>query len=175
MFIKPNQTTPGRKPMKQPEPVIPEQLSRAYLLEHEVLTFLSPDYVLEHGTDFYGGEICWDDEWGDFLCWQNGEGDRFTGLEYIFNDEDQYLATYSYYENGVLNGISVRFYPSGKAQSYGVYRDGRRTGKYYEWYENGTIKVYRIYETDAFRDKFADRYKFAEFDEDGKITKKGKV
>ena len=35
--------------------------------------------------------------------------------------------------------------------------------------------VYRIYETDAFRDKFADRYKFSEFDEDGKITKKGKV
>lgn len=56
--------------------------------------------------------------------------------------QDGTLLHYTYYVNGLHDGVTVDFYPSGEVQSYCVYREGKKVEKSYEWYENGMIKWY---------------------------------
>ena len=79
--------------------------------------------------------------------------------------QDGILMYYTYFVNGLQDGVDVEFYPSGAVHSYSVYDEGRLVGKSYEWYENGMIKKYidcnqniRIL-----------------FDKQGKITRQGKA
>ena len=164
---------------KQNEFLTPEELerlSRDYLIEHKVITILSPDYVREHGVFWDDAELYWD-ECGYYTF--DRDGVRFTGLAYevydhkdmkyypFFNTDfqDGTLMDYVYYVNGLQDGADVDFYPSGALQSYRVYDNGKAVGKSYEWYENGMIKKVVDYS----------RKERIEFNKQGKITNQGKV
>lgn len=130
------------------------------------LNILSKEYVIEHGIYFDGEKICWSGEYGDLIS--DCEGILFTGLLYELYKNDN-LTYYSFYENGVQNGISIEFHISGKPESYGVFKKGSLVGKSYEWYENGVIKRIRNHYKNDYH------YKYIEYDENGSIIKQGKV
>lgn len=154
------------------ERIDPQKLSREYVIEHRRLTILSRDYVVEHGVFWDDAELNWDES-GYYTV--DREGIRFTGLAYEVYDhkdmmyypfyntdfQDGTLLHYTYYVNGLHDGATVDFYPSGAVQSYSFYAKGRLTGKSYEWYENGAIKKL----VDIAQDKRI------LFDPHGKITK----
>jgi hypothetical protein len=158
------------------KPIDPSTLSLDYLLENEVITILSRDYVLECGIFGDDAELNWD-ECGYFTV--DRDGIRFTGLAYEVYDhkdmkyypffttdfQDGTLLDYAYYVNGLQDGVEVEFYPSGAVHSYSVFDEGRLVGKSYEWYENGRIKKYIDLNLNQR----------VEFDKQGKITKQGKV
>jgi antitoxin component YwqK of YwqJK toxin-antitoxin module len=125
---------------------------------------LSKEYIVEHGTYFDGDIICWSGEFGDQIC--SNKGVPFTGLLYELYQNSS-LAYYSFYENGVKNGIFLEFYPSGKPKSYGVFNRGLLVGRSYEWYENGMLKKLK----DHYKSDY--HYMFIEYDENGNITRKG--
>ena len=75
------------------------------------------------------------------------------------------LRYYRRYKDGLLDGVEVEFYSSGKIKNYCVWKKNRLVGKLYEWYENGMIKKLVDY----------NRNQRIEFNEQGKITKKGKA
>ena len=178
MFIKPKREKLKPKQPKQkvpkPHPEYPEYvrtkqmaqsridiLSRDWVVEHKKLDILSMEYVIEHGTDYEDEEIGFDEADFFFVC--NLEG-YFTGLIYEIYDNGS-LMSYTFYKDGLKDGVKVQFYPSGKIHYYSFYRKGEITGIFYEWYENGMIK------------KFIDRRhnKRIEVDEQGNIVKQGKV
>lgn len=142
------------------------KLSREYVIIHEELNILSWDYVIEYGTYFDCEEICWDECYGHYKC--DRDGVLFSGLLFELYDNDN-LAYYSFHENGLRNGIEVRFYLSGKIESYCEYGKGRIVGRYYEWFENGMIKEF----IDHYNNDH--HYIYLEADEQGKIVKQGKV
>ena len=152
------------------EPIDPSKFSLDYLLENKVITILSQDYVFEHGTDWDEVDItecimkritylCYRDDWGypDY-------SKRFSGVLYEKWD-DLNLWYYMHLKDGLRDGIEVHFYKSGKVLNYRVLNNGRLVGKNYVWYENGKI--------DAINDW--DQREYVEFDEQGKITKQGKM
>ena len=144
------------------KPINSNQLSREYVITQKRLDILSWDYVIEHGKNLIDGELWWDQDYGYYIC--DCEGVYFTGLLYrVYNNLS--LNYYSFYEDGVENGITIWFYPSGEVKGYGVYSKGKLTEIYYEWYENGMIKEYIDF----------NRNQRLEFDENGNIIKQGKA
>ena len=152
------------------EPIDPSKFSLDYLLENKVITILSQDYVFEHGTDWDEVDItecimkritylCYRDDWGypDY-------SKRFSGVLYEKWD-DLNLWYYMHLKDGLRDGIEVHFYKSGKVLNYRVLNNGRLVGKNYVWYENGKI--------DAINDW--DQREYVEFDEQGNLTKQGKM
>lgn len=135
-----------------------DKLSRDYVLAHEKLTILSLEYVIEHGASLSDGELWWDRDYGYYIS--DHEGIYFTGLLYSTYD-DLHLKHYAFYEDGVENGVKIRFYSSGEVLSYGVYSKGEIIGIYHEWYESGMIKKV----LDHIQNK---RF---EFDENGNIIR----
>ena len=151
-------------------PIDPSKFSLDYLLENELITILSQDYVFEHGTDWDEVDItelimnhltylCYCDDWGypDY-------SKRFSGVLYEKWD-DLNLWYYMHLKDGLRDGIEVHFYKSGKVLNYRVLNNCRLVGKNYVWYENGKI--------DAINDW--DQHEYVEFDEQGNITKQGKM
>ena len=150
------------------EPIDPNKFSLDYLLENKVITILSKDYVIEHGTNWDEVDMqeiimnrlaymCYDDQ---------GDPDfsrLFSGVLYeiIFGNLNYYV----HYKDGLRVGEEVRFYDSGKARNYRVWNHDRLEGKVFGWYENGKI----MYITDW------DKKTCIEFDEQGNITKQGKL
>ena len=151
-------------------PIDPSKFSLDYLLENKVITIFSQDYVFEHGTDWDEVDItelimnhltylCYCDDWG------NPDYSRlFSGVLYEKWD-DLNLWYYMHLKDGLRDGIEVHFYKSGKVLNYRVLNNGRLVGKNYVWYENGKI--------DAINDW--DQQEYVEFDEQGNITKQGKM
>ena len=151
-------------------PIDPNKFSLDYLLENKVITILSRDYVIEHGTNWdeveleeitscYKDYMCYRDNWG------NPDYSRlFSGVLYEIWD-DLIIDYYRHYKDGLRDGAEVEFYYSGKVKNYCVWEKNRLVGKYYEWYENGKIRVFTDWDQD----------KFTEFDEQGNITKQGKA
>ncbi len=155
------------------EPIDPSKFSLDYLLENKVITILSRDYVIEHGTYYdlievvevtmnhldymvYPGKRYFDN-----VCDYRG---MFSGVLYETwgNLNPVY---YVHYKDGLRDGEEVWFYESGKVRNYRVWNNGRLVGKIFAWYENGKTKNI----TDL------DQKTCVEFDEQGKITKQGKV
>ena len=147
----------------------PSEFSLDYLLENKVITILSKDYVIEHGTN-------WDEVDMQeiimnrlaYMCYDDDQGDPdfsrlFSGVLYeiIFGNLNYYV----HYKDGLRVGEEVRFYDSGKARNYRVWTHDRLEGKVFGWYENGKI----MYITDW------DKKTCIEFDEQGNITKQGKL
>lgn len=152
------------------EPIDPSKFSLDYLLENKVITIFSQDYVFEHGTDWDEVDItelimnhltylCYCDDWGN-----PDYSRRFSGVLYEKWD-DLNLWYYMHLKDGLRDGIEVHFYKSGKVLNYRVLNNGRLVGKNYVWYENGKI--------DAINDW--DQQEYVEFDEQGNITKQGKI
>lgn len=152
------------------EPIDPSIFSLDYLLENKVITIFSQDYVFEHGTDWDEVDItelimnhltylCYCDDWGN-----PDYSRRFSGVLYEKWD-DLNLWYYMHLKDGLRDGIEVHFYKSGKVLNYRVLNNGRLVGKNYVWYENGKI--------DAINDW--DQQEYVEFDEQGNITKQGKI
>ena len=154
------------------------RLSRDYVLEHEGLTILSWDYVIENGRE-WDDDIDWD-EYGHRVCDITGEKDiPFNGLLYQLYADDS-LWWYNYYEDGLGAGPDVAFFPSGvlrkygcyewyetgQIKSYSVYQKKAGVSESYEWYESGMIKTYTCFDNRSFP------IKHVEYDEDGNITKK---
>ena len=151
-------------------PIDPSKFSLDYLLENKVITIFSQDYVFEHGTDWDEVDItelimnhltylCYCDDWGN-----PDYSRRFSGVLYEKWD-DLNLWYYMHLKDGLRDGIEVHFYKSGKVLNYRVLNNCRLVGKNYVWYENGKI--------DAINDW--DQQEYVEFDEQGNITKQGKI
>ena len=151
------------------EPIDPSKFFLDYLLENKVITIFSQDYVFEHGTNWDEVDIqeiimnrlaymCYDDDRGD-----PDYSKRFSGVLYeiIFGNLNYYV----HYKDGLRDGEEVHFYDSGKARNYRVWNHDRLEGKVFGWYENGKI----MYITDW------DKKTCIEFDEQGNITKQGKL
>ena len=156
-----------------------KRLCRGYVLEHEGLTILSWDYVIEHGRDWDNEDsIDWD-SYGYRVCDITDEGEiPITGLLYQLY-ADNSLWWYGYYIDGLCTGPDVTFFPSGELRQYGGY-EWYETGQIksysiilknagvwesYEWYESGVINKYTC------RNKRGFGVKYIEYDEAGNITK----
>ena len=159
------------------DPDAMKRLCRDYVLEHETLTILSWDDVIENGKE-WDDNIDWD-EYGHRVCDITGEKDvPFNGLLYQLHADDS-LLWYGYYKDGLGSGPAVTFFPSGELSQYGcyewyesgqiksyyVYQNNAGVKESYEWYENGVIKNYTC------RDKRGFAVKYIEYDEAGNITK----
>ena len=153
------------------EPIDPSKFSLDYLLENELITILSQDYVFEHGTDWDEVDItecimkritylCYRDDWGypDY-------SKRFSGVLYQLYNGKPNLWYYMHYKNGLQDGVEVGFYDTGEVKNYLVYYKDRVVGKNYVWYENG--KIYSINDWD--------QREYVDFDENGEITDEGKL
>ncbi len=120
-----------------------DRLSRDYVLEHEGLTILSWDYVVDNGKMF-GESLWWDRSDGYYICdfsEDEEEGVYYTGLGYDLYKNGS-LKFYRYYKNGSEEGIEAEFYPSGVLKSYAVIYDENKIALAYEWDENGMIRLY---------------------------------
>ena len=158
------------------EPIDPSKFSLDYLLENKVITILSWDYVIEHGTNWDEDEVeleeitrchkeymCYRDDMGHPHDMRDYSG-LFSGVLYeIYYDLT--LIYYMHYKDGLRDGTEVHFYDSGKVMNYMVSKNNRLVGKSYVWYENG--KIDRINDWD--------QREYVEFDEQGNITKQGKM
>jgi antitoxin component YwqK of YwqJK toxin-antitoxin module len=127
---------------------------------------LSKEYVIEHGTEFDGEEICWGGDYGDLVC--SSEGVPFTGLLFELYRNGN-LAYYSYYEKGRQHGLSIRFHVSGNIESCGVFAGGFPVGKSYEWYDSGKLKLIR----DHYKNDY--HYKYTEYYENEDIVRQGEA
>jgi hypothetical protein len=155
-------------------PIDPSKLSLDYLLENKVITILSWDDVIEHGTNWDEVELeeitrCHK----DYMCYRDDMGypddmrdysGVFSGVLYETWD-DLNIDYYMHYKDGLRDGAEVHFYDSGKVCSYLVNKNNRAVGKSYVWYENG--KIDRINDWD--------QREYVEFDENGEITEQGKL
>ena len=117
-----------------------QQFSRDYVLEHEGITILSWDDVIENGRE-------WDDSidydgYGYRICdVSGGEEIPFTGLLYeLCNGGD--LGWYGYYEDGLEIREDVTFWRTGEVWVY----HGPRI--YYEWRVDGNIRVAKVRDED---------------------------
>ena len=156
------------------EPIDPNKFSLDCLLENKVITILSWDYVIEHGTNWDEVELeeitrchkeymCYRDDMGYPHDMRDYSG-LFSGVLYeIYYDLT--LIYYMHYKDGLRDGTEVHFYDSGKVMNYMVSKNNRLVGKSYVWYENG--KIDRINDWD--------QREYVEFDEQGNITKQGKM
>jgi antitoxin component YwqK of YwqJK toxin-antitoxin module len=155
-------------------PIDPDKFSFDYLLENQVITILSWDYVIEHGINYEETELqeitrchreymCYPERTYPERTYPHDVHDYsglFSGLLYEIWD-DLNLRYYTHYKDGLRDGVEVEFYDSGKVKNYCVWDNNGLVGKYYKWYENGKIKVH----VDCDQDKVT------EFDEQGNITK----
>ncbi len=158
------------------EPIDPSKFSLDYLLENKVITILSQDYVIEHGTNWDEDEVELEEITRchkEYMCYRDDMGyphdmrdysGLFSGVLYeIYYDLT--LIYYMHYKDGLRDGTEVHFYDSGKVMNYMVSKNNRLVGKSYVWYENG--KIDRINDWD--------QREYIEFDEQGNITKQGKM
>ena len=152
-------------------PIDPSKFSLDYLLENELITILSQDYVIEHGTNWDEVDItecimnrlhymCYPDYYGypDFSR-------RFSGVLYELYYGKPNLWYYMHLKNGLKDGVEVGFYDTGEVKNYLVYYKDRVVGKNYVWYENG--KIYSINDWD--------QREYVDFDENGEIIEQGKL
>ena len=138
-------------------------------MKPQEINLLSYEYIIENGTCFDGDIICWFGKYG-YQVYNNPiekNGKPFNGLLYEQYKNGQ-IAYYSFYKNGIEQGISIHFL-SGAIKSYCIKDRSGIVGKYYEWYENGNIKK----ETDHYKNNH--HYKFIEYDENGDVTRKGEI
>lgn len=154
------------------ESIDPSKLSIDNLLENEVITILSEDYVIEHGKNYGRDEVEQVTRGIDYMCYPDMDyPDDIRGFSGLFSGVlyerygDLSLRYYEFYKDGLLDGVAVNFYPSGEIEGYGVYDKGKLTGKLYAWYETGMIKKYIDF----------NRNQRLEFDENGNIIKQGKA
>ena len=156
------------------KPIDPSKFSLDYLLENELITILSQDYVIEHGTNW--DEVALEEITRcnkDYMCYFDNMGypDDMRDYSGLFSGVlyetwgDLTIVYYRQYKDGLRDGAVVHFYDSGQVRNYRVWNNGRLTGKIFEWYENGKIK----YITDW------DQKTCVEFDENGEITYEGKL
>ncbi|MBP0976501.1 MAG: hypothetical protein J6P20_10620, partial [Oscillospiraceae bacterium] len=130
-------------------PIDPSKLSLDYLLENKVITILSWDDVIEHGTNWDEVELeeitrCHK----DYMCYRDDMGypddmrdysGVFSGVLYETWD-DLNIDYYMHYKDGLRDGTEVHFYDSGKVDNYRFWKNSRLVGKVFGWYENGKIK-----------------------------------
>jgi antitoxin component YwqK of YwqJK toxin-antitoxin module len=101
-----------------------------------IYSYLSKQYVCEHGTDF--DEKLWFTSYSDEVL-DNPEdegGKPFTGLAYELHDNGN-LGYYCYYKNGFAEGNYVEFYPNGNIKSECYMVRGQVRGTEKVWYESG--------------------------------------
>ena len=143
------------------------KLSFDYLLENKVITILSRDYVIEHEKSYDDDEVQeFTRDGKDYMCYPGMYfSGLFSGVLYEGAYGDQSLLYYTHYKDGLKDGADVEFYYSGKVKNYCVWNNNEIVGKFYEWYEDGMIKIIVDYTQNTL----------IEFDEQGNITKQGKV
>lgn len=99
---------------------------------------LKKEYVMENGVDF-DEELWFAPPYGDYVIDSEDSGKPFTGLAYELYDNDN-LAYYSYYQDGVKEGQSVRFYKNARIKSISNMNKGTSHGNQLSYYENGQIE-----------------------------------
>ena len=97
------------------EPIDPGKFSLDYLLENKVITILSKDYVIEHGTDWDEVDIteCIMNRL-TYLCyrdnWRNPDfSRRFSGVLYQLYYGKPDLWYYMHIKDGLEDGVEVHF------------------------------------------------------------------
>lgn len=156
------------------EPIDPGKFSLDYLIENKVITILSWDYVIEHGINWDEVELeeitrCNK----DYMCYFDNMGypDDMRDYSGLFSGVlyetwgDSKIDYYRHYKDGLRDGAEVHFHDSGKVRSYGVWNNSRLVGNVFGWYENGKIEFITDW----------DQKTCIEFDEQGNITKQGKM
>lgn len=136
-----------------------------WVMKIEDLNIMSEEEVIKNGT-YFNDDMGWSKECQDILCDENGN--PFNGLLYEYYKNGN-LAYYCYYKDGIEDGEFIQFYPSGKVHRYINFNRGLPLNESYEWYENGNIKEL----TNHYQNDF--HYKYIEYDENGKVIKKGEV
>ena len=117
-------------------PIDPSKFSLDYLLENKVITILSWDYVIEHGTNWDEDEVELEEITRchkEYMCYRDDMGyphdmrdysGLFSGVLYeIYYDLT--LIYYMHYKDGLRDGIEVHFYDSGKVMNYMVSKNNR--------------------------------------------------
>ena len=120
-------------------PIDPNKFSLDYLIENKVITILSRDYVIEHGTNWDEVEIeelimnrlhymCYPDYYGypDFSR-------RFSGVLYQLYYGKPDLWYYMHIKDGLEDGVEVHFYKSGKVMNYIVNKNNRCVSVMQQW------------------------------------------
>lgn len=105
------------------------------------MEYLSKDEVISKGTEF-AGEVCYSGEYG-LQVYTKDDIDGGVPVEGILYEryKNGNLCYYAFYHEGIPNGLTVRFYESGKVQKCYVMDTGMVDGEYTEWYENGNVKL----------------------------------
>lgn len=131
------------------------------------MQLLSMEEVVSIGVEFKD-DVCFSGEYGQQVYTKEIDkgGIPVEGILYEKYSNGR-LAYYAYYEDGIPNGISVSYYPSGSIESYCVMDAGTIDGEYTGWYEDGTLKVKKIC-------KYGFVLSMKEFDEKGNMVKEKK-
>ena len=62
--------------------------------------------------------------------------------EYVYNN----IVTIIPYDNGIINGDKIKFWPNGKIRYLIQYKNGKRHGNHIEYDENENVKTLNVYE-----------------------------
>ena len=128
-------------------------------------SILTEEVILQKGIEFIC-EVCYSGEYGQQVFNKPMEdgGKPISGIIYEKN-EDGHVGYYTYYKNGIPNGESVEFYPSGCLRSKCIMDRGTINGEKIEWYENGKIKSRKNCKYGLVIESY-------EWDEDGNLINK---
>lgn len=94
-------------------------------------------------------------------------GKRYNGFLYQLYENESDTLSVEAYTNGVLDGISKKYYLSGKPMEWRQYRNGAKNGKQISYWENGNKR----FEFVAIEDAYEGELK--EWSEDGRLIHLG--
>lgn len=73
------------------------------------------------------------------------EGDYFQLKQYVFADDTSIIAIEKNFSNGIQNGITRVYYPSGKLRVKALYGNGKYQGEWTSFDEKGVIETKGLY------------------------------
>ncbi|CCH15527.1 toxin-antitoxin system YwqK family antitoxin [Micromonospora lupini] len=86
------------------------------------------------------------------------QGDLFTGEVVERSPQGQVIAITTYF-NGMEDGLSTEFYPSGERKAEGSARYGTAVGVHQEWHRNGNLAARLEFDDQG---KLLSRHRWAE-------------
>jgi antitoxin component YwqK of YwqJK toxin-antitoxin module len=108
-----------------------------------------------------------EDQMADDTFYQKDKIEPYTGKCRVVFKGSEKIKEEMYFRNGILNGIWISYYKSGKIERKGEFIDGKFHGKWESWSESGQ-KLYEVnYENDSLSGKYITWY------ESGKLKEQG--
>jgi len=132
------------------------------------LKILGINEIISTGLEFDGENVFYGGEYGQQVCCKTTDNDEsvYTGIIYE-KYENGNLQYYSFYKNGLPDGVTVSYYENGNIKEYSnMYRGGQH-GICKAWYEDGSIKS-------CSQSKYSFDLYYVEWDKKGEIIKEVK-